>query len=135
MIDIENQIYTKCRNAILKEFPNAFITGIPTSTPAKFPAIYIEEKDNMTFFPALSTSADDGYAIVLYEVNIYSNDKTSKKSECKFIRDIVDNVFLKYNFTRLSSNPVTNYDDSTIYRIVSRYRAVVGKDSIIYRRY
>jgi len=37
-------------------------------------------------------------------------------------------------FTRIVLNPVPDMNDATIYRMVARYRAVVSRDEIIYRR-
>ena len=31
-------------------------------------------------------------------------------------------------------NPVPNEEDATVYRIVARYRAIVSKNKVIYRR-
>ena len=130
MIDIESQIFTDIVNAL----PNVYVAGVYEPVPPEFPAVYVNEIDNAVFRNGISSSEIENFSAVTYEVNIYSNLKGGKKSQCKEIANTVDAVFAGLNFTRMSMNPVPNMADSTIYRIVSRYRAVVGSDETIYRR-
>ena len=69
---------------------------------------------------------------VMYEVNIYSNKASGKKSEAKAIVATLDEVFVSIGFTRTLRNQVPNLNDATIYRIVCRYEAIVDKDLWIY---
>jgi hypothetical protein len=73
-------------------------------------------------------------ADVTYEVNIYSNKSSGKKSECKAIATLIDNEFATLGFSRRMLQPIPNIDDATIYRMVGKYRAVVSKNNEIYRR-
>jgi hypothetical protein len=70
----------------------------------------------------------------MYEVNVYSNKVTGKKSECKAIIALIDREMLALGFVRSTLTPVPNMNDSTIYRMVARYRATVSSDNKIYRR-
>jgi hypothetical protein len=70
----------------------------------------------------------------MYEVNVYSNKKSGKKSECKKIISIIDEEMSALGFTRIMLQPIPNMDDATKYRMTARYRAVVSKDKVIYRR-
>ncbi len=71
---------------------------------------------------------------VIYEVNVYSNKARGKKSECKEITAFIDTQFQMLGFTRTLLTTVPNEQDATIYRMVARYRAIVSKQNIIYRR-
>ena len=69
----------------------------------------------------------------MYEVNVYSNKTSGKKSECKEIIAVIDDILLGLGFTRTMKNPVS-MDDATIYRMVTRYTAIVSTNQTIYRR-
>lgn len=130
MIDVEAQIFTK----VVEALPTTYVSGVYEPVPSSFPAVYITEIDNSVWRNGISSSEVENYAAITYEVNVYSNVKGRKKTECREIANTVDGVMKGLNFTRMSMNPVPNLADSTIYRIVARYRAVVGQDETLYRR-
>ena len=57
-----------------------------------------------------------------------------KKQECKKLMKTADTILSALNLTRVFCRPTPNLEDSTIYRITARYRAVVDKKNNIYRR-
>lgn len=71
----------------------------------------------------LDTSESEKYSTVMYEVNVYSNKASGKKSEARAILKLIDGMMYDLNFTRIATTPVPNLEDSTIYRITARYRA------------
>lgn len=107
--------------------------GEYTSSPASFPAVTIIEADN-TVVQRMRTAAPniENAALLLYEVNVYTNTIGYKKQDAKEIMDIVDDEFSKLGFTRTMCNPVSNLQDATIYRIVARYTGVADKYFMIY---
>lgn len=134
MIDIETEIFNIISQKVRENYPNAFITGEYVKTPSSMPCISIIEIDNQMYNSTQSTGSLENHAQVVYEVNVYSNKKVGKKSECKDIIACIDNEFERLGFTRTFLNPVPNEIDATIYRIVARYKAVVSKNNVIYRR-
>lgn len=134
MIDIENQIYTMVRKAILAKYPNAFITSYYVRQPARFPAISFERMDSYSDTDTRDSGSNENYVVEMYEVNIYSNDQDIKKSICKEIAEIVDDVLTPRNFNRTMLQPIPNELDSTIYRITGRYQVLVSKDNQTYWR-
>ena len=132
MIDIENQVFTKVATALRTLFTNITVESVTTYSPSKFPFVCIEETDNYSDRTTQDTSGDK-HAIVMYEVNVYSNKSTGKKTECKNLINAVDNVMAEMGFTRLAKVPI-NSNEATIYRIFARYTAVVSDSQIIYRR-
>jgi len=134
MIDAESEIFNAIQAKVREVFPKAFITGEYVAAPSTFPAVSIVEIDNATYRNSQTESMVENHVAVTYEVNVYSNKKTGKKSECKAIAALVDDVFAELNFTRRMLEPVPNQDDATIYRMLGRYRAVIGRDHTIYRR-
>ena len=134
MIDIENKVFHRVATKAREQFPNIFMTGEYVRSPSSFPAASLVEMDNASREDTIDSGSNENHANVMYEVNVYSNKKTGKKSECKAIIALIDAEMLAMGFVRSTLTPVPNEYDSTIYRMVARYRATVSADHTIYRR-
>ena len=110
--------------ALRAEFAGIFVSGEYVPTPPKFPAVSIVEADNRIATRYRTTEIENG-AIVMYEVNVYSNKVSGKKAEAKAVAAVLDNEFRKLGFSRTMKNQVPNMNDATIYRIVCRYEGVI----------
>ena len=134
MIDCENEIFSIIANAVRKVYPDSYIIGEYVKSPPKFPCISLVEMDNSVYTRTQTNSSVENHAELMYELNVYSNKKSGKKSECKAIASLIDNELAALGFSRNMLQPIPNLDDATIYRMVGRYRAVVSKDKMIFRR-
>lgn len=134
MINVENEIFSIIANAIRNEYPKAYVVGEYVKSPPRFPSISIVEIDNTAYNRTQTSSSLENHAEVTYEVNIYSNKTSGKKSECKAIASLIDNEFATLGMSRTMLQPIPNVDDATIYRMLGRYRGVVSKDKVVYRR-
>ncbi len=134
MIDIEDELFRKVATAVRAEFSNVYITGDYAKAPPKFPFVSFVEVDNAPYRRSQTNVDMENHVSLLYEVDVYSNKATGKKSECKAIIKIIDNIMLSLGFDRPFLNPIPNQEDATIYRMKARYVAVVSKDEVIYRR-
>lgn len=134
MIDIENEIFSTVSEAVRKKYPKIYMTGEYIKVPPSFPCISLVEADNQIYRNTRTTESNENHVQVLYEVNVYSNKKTGRKTECKTIIALIDDLMLKLGFTRTLLQPIPNEEDATIYRMVARYRAIVSKEKVIYRR-
>ena len=134
MIDIENSVFNRAVTRVREVFPDIFMTGEYVSSPPYFPAASLVEMDNSTRVDTIDSGSSENHANVMYEVNVYSNKTSGKKSECKAIIALIDEEMLAMGFSRVSLTPVPNEYDSSIYRMVGRYRATVSSDMKIYRR-
>lgn len=134
MINVENEIFDRVSTSVRERFPNVNMTGEYVKSPSSFPHISLEEKDNSVFTSTRTSSENENHAVLMYEVNVYSNRTRGKKTECKELISIVDNEMQKLGFTRTMLQPIPNMDDATIYRMVARYAAIISKDKMIYRR-
>lgn len=132
MIDIENDVYDYAEKALKAAHSNIYVSGEYVSAPPEFPAVSIVEMDNRVYERARTLRIENA-ARVTFECNIYSNKAANKKSEAKAIAVTLDNAFASIGFTRTFKNPVPNMNDSTIYRILCRYEAIVDKDFWIYQ--
>ena len=133
MIDIENEIFNEVSKKVREKFPDIYMTGEYVKSPSSFPCASLIEVDNSTFSDTMTTSGES-HAVLMYELNVYSNKTKGKKAECKEIVALIDEILMGLNFTRIMLEPVPNQNDATIYRMFGRYRAVVSKNNSIFRR-
>ncbi len=134
MIDIENPLFHRVATKVREQFPNIFMAGEYVKSPPSFPAASIVEMDNATRGDTIDSGSNENHVNVMYEVNVYSNKTSGKKSECKEIIALIDAEMLAMGFVRSTLTPAPNEYDSTIYRMVGRYRATVSADHKISRR-
>lgn len=134
MIDMETEIFSEISGKVREKYPKIYMVGEYVKSPPSFPCVSLIEEDNSTYGKTLTQEGEDSHAVVMYELNVYSNKSTGKKAECKEIAGFIDNLLLELNFSRTMLKPVPNQDDATIYRMLGRYRAVISKDKTIYRR-
>ena len=128
MIDIERRVYTPISTTLKSEFPGIDVSGEYVRSPSVLPHVSVVEMDN--YGSDYDTSDDEQYAVVTYEVNVYSNKATGRKTECREILQVIDKMMYGMNFRRLSTTPVPNMEDATIYRLTARYRAKTNGETI-----
>lgn len=133
MIDVEREIYTPIAQALRVAFSGINVSGEYVKAPSSFPHVSIVEQDNYTTAERMDTSDMEKFATLMYEVNVYSDKGTGKKSECRNIMKVIDDMMYARNFTRISLVPVPNLENATIYRLVARYRAETD-GTTLYRR-
>lgn len=125
MIDIENDVYDLAAKRLRAAFSGIDVASEYTEMPAAFPHVSIVESDN-SVLQNMRTLKIENAVHVMYECNIYSNKKATRKSEAKEIASTLDSVFEELGFTRMFREQVPNLRDARIYRIVCRYEAEVG---------
>ena len=130
MIDIETEVFSTVSEKVREQYP----TGEYVKSPSSFPCVSLIEVDNQIYRNTRTTECIENHAQVVYEVNVYSNRTKGKKAECKEILGFVDKQLEALGFTRTLMTPVPNEVDATVYRMVARYRAIVSKENVIYRR-
>ena len=134
MIDVEREVFNIITKALREKYPAIYVVGEYVKSPSKFPCVSIIEMDNTAYDRTQTSGSLENHAEVMYEVNIYSNKTSGKKSECKAIASLIDNELAALGFSRSMLQPIPNVDDATIYRMLGRYRGVVSKDKTIFRR-
>lgn len=134
MIDIESAVFNRVATRVREVYPDIFMVGEYVNSPASFPAVSLVEMDNSTRIETVDSGSSENHANVMYEVNVYSNKTVGKKSECKAIIALIDEEMLAMGFSRSTLTPIPNEYDSTIYRMVGRYRAAVSSNNTIFRR-
>lgn len=132
MIDLENDIYDYVAKALRAAHTGIDVAAEYVEMPAKFPHVSIVESDNR-ILDRMRTNNIENAIQSMFEVNIYSNKASGKKSEAKAIANTLDDVLSGIGFTRTFREQVPNLRDATIYRIVCRYEAVIDKNFVIYQ--
>ena len=133
MIDIESSLFSEIAPQLRAAFPGIFVTGEYVHAPAQFPAVSIVETRNATWTRGQTNAPQTNFSELTYTVDVYSNLKTGRKTQCKQIAEMIDDFFIARNFTGTGVEPIPNLEDATIYRMVGRYRAIVGRDNALYR--
>lgn len=131
MIDIENDVFDYVAKALRAAHSGIYVSSEYEESPARFPAVTLIEADNR-ILTRMRTNNIENAASVMWQVSIYSNKSSGKKSEAKAIANTADAAFASIGFTRTFREQVPNLNDATIYRIVCRYEAVVDKNLVIY---
>ena len=127
------KIFDPIATALREQFDGIYVTGEYVDAPPQFPAVSIIEADNYADYEKRSSKANEEYSIVMYEVEVFTNLKSGKQMQAREILDFIDAILYDLNFTRLSAMPVPNMANTSIYRLVARYR-VETDGTTLYRR-
>lgn len=133
MIDIENEVFTAVATALRAAFPGINVSSTYVNAPKSFPHVSVVEQDNYPT-PSRMTNGDrETFVTVMYEINVYSDKSSGKKSHCREMMKVIDEVLYGMNFKRLNMTPVPNMENASIYRLTARYRAETD-GTTLYRR-
>ena len=133
MIDIEVDVYDGLYSLLAKECPGVFLSGELVRAPSSFPSVTMMEADNYVATDTQDSGSNENHVKVMYEVAVYSNRATDRKSECRSILAVVDRYFIGLGFTRTSTNTIPDGEGKYL-RVVSRYTAKVSANHTIYTR-
>lgn len=133
MIDIENEVYTRLRNAIIAYNSSIKVAGADLAKATSFPTVVFTQQDSSTYTNTSDSGSLENHASFLFQIDVYDNDQTKRKTNCKKIMGIVDEEMLAMGFTRKSLSPTPNLQDMSIYRLTARYTGIADKNHFIYR--
>lgn len=133
MIDIENAVFSLVAGAVEKEFPGARCVSEIPDAPAAFPTVSVRETDNAVYRKTLDGDQTEHHALVLFDIDVFSNREAGAKQQCRDILRLVDRLMMKLGFTRTAYG-FTRNADSRVARATARYQGVVSEDFRIYRR-
>ena len=122
MIEIESKVYSPIAIALKEQYPDIYVTSEPAPTPSKALAVSIVQQDSFSSARMQDNTLTEKFATVMFQVDVYSNKQTGKKSQCKEVMNVIDKMLFEMNFMRLSLNPIP-MEDSGYYRLTARYRA------------
>lgn len=134
MIDIEAEIYDYLYQKVIEQYPDIYMSSEYFRQAPRFPAVSFEEKANSTYRDTQTQDSLENHAAIMFEVNVYTNEMSGRKSMAREIMAVVDEAMQTIGFDRVYLNNVPNLADATIYRLTGRWRAIVGQDKTIFRR-
>lgn len=129
MIDIENKIYTELRQVLLPM--GAEVGSVFTESPAKFPYVFIEMTNNSIYERGVDSGYIENFSEQNFEINIYTKGNT-KKTMAKQLAETVDSKLKELGFRRIMYSPIPNFIDTNVYRMILRYKVIVGRNETLY---
>ena len=131
MIDIEAKVFA----AVKKGLPSGTeCRDTYQNTQKKFPLVTVLEIGNVVQDRFEDSAEIENATLLTYEINVFSNLEGGKKKQAKTLIHAADSVMVELGFERVYCQPAPNLADATIFRMTARYRAVIDKNEIIYRR-
>ncbi len=132
MIDIESIVFNSVAKPLRARYDGIFVSGEAIDAPPSFPAVSLIERSNAAFANTQTAESRENHAVLMYEVDVYSNLASGKKQQAKAIVGEIDALMESLGFIRTFGQPIDNFADPSIYRYKLRYKGIVGKDNIIY---
>ena len=134
MLDYMNEIFTTVATDVRAKHEGVFVTGEYTRRPSQFPAVTLDEIENVTVAELVDSSDVEKFSGVTYRVQVFSNKTGGKKSEARAIFATADSVMLGLGFRRITYTTTPEIYESTIYSITATYEAIVGANGFVYKR-
>lgn len=134
MIDYQNEIFTNVATEVRSTHEGTTVTGEYTRSPSKFPAVTLEETENINVGTLDDSSHEEKYAGLTYRLQVFSNKTSGKKAEARAIFATADEVMRGMGFRRVTYSTTPEIYDSTVYSIIATYEAIVDVNGVIYKR-
>ena len=134
MIDKLNEIFTSVATSVRNKHTGTTVTGEYTRKPSKFPAVTLDEIQNVVVERLEDSSNAENFAGVTYRLQVFSNKRTGKKAEAREIFATADAEMRRMGFRRKTYTTTPEIYDSTIYNITATYEAVVSAAGYVYTR-
>lgn len=124
MIDRENEIYTMIAKTVKANFSNATCSSMPSNSPSSFPYVSIQQTGSYEQKNFMDSSNKEKFVTLTFQIDVYSNDTKSRKTECKKIMSVIDEEMRSHNFRRNILTPNDSLYNSTVYRLTATYTCV-----------
>lgn len=134
ILDFQNEIFTAVATAVRSAHEGATVGGEYTRSPSSFPAVTLEETENVTVAALVDSSDAEKYSGLRYRLQVFSNKTGGKKAEARAIFSTADKVMLGFGFRRITYTTTPEIYDATVYSITATYEAIASLDGYIYKR-
>ena len=134
MIDFMNEIFTTIAAVIRAKHDGVTVTGEYVRTPAQFPAVTLDETQNVMVDRLEDSSNQESFAGVTYRLQVFSNKAAGKKAEAREIFATADAEMRRMGFRRVTYTTTPEIYESTIYNITATYEATVSAAGYVYKR-
>ena len=134
MIDLLNEVFTTVATGVRRDHSGTTVTGEYTRKPSSFPAVTLDEIENVTVAALVDSSDEENFAGLGYRLQVFSNKVNGKKAEARAIFATADKLMRGMGFRRITYSTTPEIYDSTIYSIMATYEAVADVNGVIYKR-
>lgn len=134
MIDYMNEIFTAVAVPVREAHPGVTVSGEYTRKPSSFPAVTLDETENVIVDALEDSSNEETYSGVSYRLQIFSNKIGGKKAEARAIFATADSIMRRMGFRRVGYTATPEIYESTIYSITAIYEAIIDVNGVIYKR-
>lgn len=134
MIDYCNEIFSTVASGVRAAHSGATVSGEYTRKPSSFPAVTLDEIENVTVGALVDSSDVEKFVGVSYRLQVFSNLTNGKKAEARAIFATADKVMLGLGFRRTTYTTTPEIYDSTIYSVQATYEGIIGADGVVYKR-
>lgn len=134
MIDYLNEIFSSVAVPVRETHPGVVVTGEYMRHPSQFPALTLDETQNVTVEQLEDSSKEEKFSELTYRLQVFSNKVSGKKAEARAIFTTADRVMRGLGFRRITYTTTPEIYESTIYSITATYDAIAGVDGVIYKR-
>lgn len=134
MIDKLNEVFTNVATRVRDQHTGTTVTGEYTRMPSKFPAVTLDEIQNVVVDRLEDSTNAENFAGVAYRLQTFSNKQTGKKAEARAIFATADAEMRRMGFRRVTYTTTPEIYESTIYCITATYEAVISTVGYVYKR-
>lgn len=134
MLDFTNEIFTAVASDIRSSHSGTTVIGENVRKPSSFPAVTLDEIENVTVDELVDSSDEEKYSGLRYRLQTFSNKQSGKKAEARAIFSTADAAMRRLGFRRKTYTTTPEIYDSTLYSISATYEAIVGADGVVYKR-
>lgn len=134
MLDFLNEIFTTVAAGVRTEHPGTNVSGEYVRKPSHFPAVTLDETENVTVGALVDSSDEEKFAGLRYRLQVFSNKESGKKAEARAIFATADNLMRGMGFRRITYTTTPEIYESTIYSITATYEAIAAADGAVYKR-
>lgn len=132
MIDVLNEVFTAVAVPVREAHPGVMVTGEYTRQPSQFPALTLDETQNVSVESLEDSSKEERFSGLTYRLQAFSNKASGKKAEARAIFATADQLMRGMGFRRITYTTTPEIYDSTIYSITATYEAVVDVNGTTY---
>ena len=134
MIDVNNEVFTTVANDVRDNHAGTSVSGEYTRRPSNFPAVTLDETENVMVGWLEDSSGEENFAGVGYRLQVFSNKESGKKAEARVIFATADAAMRRLGFRRVTYTTTPEIYDSTVYNITATYEGIVSASGSVYKR-
>ena len=134
--DYKSELFTDIYEAVIAEYPTAYVDVDIERRPPSFPAVNVLFSDSNITREFVNSSRKEKFRDIRVTVEVYTNLQSGRQAQAAGVMAIIDNLMRTVGLVGYQMNPVnlTSSDNEAIYRLLSRYEGTVDNEGVFYTR-